>query len=787
MAYQDLIRQALQLPMDWEEVERLVYNVLVQDDLPSLRRIGLRGDQGKDAVQESFYENQSQTDVVVQITSEKTQVYKFQRTVKKLRENGIQFSQLVLVFRDVVGSVTRREIGRQALEKELSVDIRGEDYLEAQLGRSETGVFARFFGTPEEQLRRLLGKSDPLQLADAPLKLAVLASIGCYVLSPGASLARKKLVDRYIIGTVAASTAPLSLDQLTEEVLAHTFAEEETQVRASVQRLERQGSLQHVGGGGFSLNEEIEADMAALLDEISDSYRRLVEYVLNGLAENYRLNAAQKGRVEKNVRKAFVELLQRTGPSGGGPNEALDVMERDHTQLLSTVSKNLKSEIGRGILILLQDYVREPDNQTLIARMTRTYAAVYRANLDPLSREWQASALKRSQYVLDTDAVLRILVEDVPQHAPLLKSLQALTERGVSLIIPRCVLDETVTHVEGAIRTFHRFSQTLLLQNEEFVDANVWHMVVRGYYYHFTKCGGPSNFLEYWKDYYDPDNPEAYVSHILESRIPFTFEDTPEVPETEEDQYHQLCEIALEKKEKKRQKAKFRDSEFMRSRINEDIAWILDVARRKASGTKGYFLTTDSIVWLLEQQEEWGNRPSVAVDTRMLPSNVDFCIGPTLSDPEIVRLFFDPLFILAAEGLAEELETLAKAGVDLKNQKLHRLEWDIKKNLGTQMHALKEADDDQRVSKLTNLVKAAAELGYSVDSETLRDTEEFANLTEEVQELRMYRDAVSAMVRAGSGMTKKGLRRMRGVLREAGIDVDALGIEEFGEPDNRMR
>ena len=69
----DAIELALNSPMDWSKVESVVYEVLVNDDLPSLRKVGGVADEGVDAVQESFYSDEKNVDVIVQVTSQKAQ------------------------------------------------------------------------------------------------------------------------------------------------------------------------------------------------------------------------------------------------------------------------------------------------------------------------------------------------------------------------------------------------------------------------------------------------------------------------------------------------------------------------------------------------------------------------------------------------------------------------------------------------------------------------------------------------------------------------------------------
>ena len=94
----DLVRNTLMRPMDWGQVEKLVVEILAQDDFPDLRALGGIGDEGADATEEKFYEDGVRTTAVVQISSEKTQLAKFHRTVNRLNEAKKKFDQLIIVY-----------------------------------------------------------------------------------------------------------------------------------------------------------------------------------------------------------------------------------------------------------------------------------------------------------------------------------------------------------------------------------------------------------------------------------------------------------------------------------------------------------------------------------------------------------------------------------------------------------------------------------------------------------------------------------------------------------------
>ena len=179
----DLVRMRLLQPIDWGVFESLVCEVLLNDDLPALRKLGGVADDGAYAVQESFFDSETIETTVVQVTSEVSQSAKFNRTVDRLKETKTEFDRLVVVFRQPVESKVRKLIQASAKQAGFTVDIRDESYLVAQLAKHKT-VFQRYFGTTGDQLKALLDEGDPLELASEDTQRAVLASIGTYVCSP---------------------------------------------------------------------------------------------------------------------------------------------------------------------------------------------------------------------------------------------------------------------------------------------------------------------------------------------------------------------------------------------------------------------------------------------------------------------------------------------------------------------------------------------------------------------------------------------------------------------------
>ena len=72
MVSPDLVRVALSRPIEWAQFDRWCLKYF-QDDFPNLRKMGGIADEGIDAIDEAFYDDELRTKSVVQITSQRTE------------------------------------------------------------------------------------------------------------------------------------------------------------------------------------------------------------------------------------------------------------------------------------------------------------------------------------------------------------------------------------------------------------------------------------------------------------------------------------------------------------------------------------------------------------------------------------------------------------------------------------------------------------------------------------------------------------------------------------------
>jgi hypothetical protein len=653
----------------------------------------------------------------------------------------------------------------------------------AQLSLPDSRVFSRFFGSVRSQLDELLAKPDPLKTTSEPLQHALLASMGAFVLSPHSRIARNTLFDKAVLAAVASAGTAISRKDLLASV-AKIYPGESIdgdRLQAAIDRLEGDGSVEK-DGGRLSCKPQVVERILDAAKKADNGFRALLSHVTKACRKVRQIDDAQAGYIERNVRNATLQMLRVAGPIGIASQTSTVWNERE---LSALITKNLPADVGRAAIFAFADFTAEGDKAKLLAPLARSYAALAVRNIDPFGKRWQQNVLSRSSLVLDTDALLSLIIEELPEHRAIMSSLKSLRDEGVEIVVPDHVMEEAVAHIGRARRTFIRFSESLLRLPPAVVDASVWHTVVRGYYY-AVKAGSEDSAQKYWIKYYDVDAPRAYVEHLLSRRLDLVIRSLDAVHQSDAEALSQLEIAALETKERSRMKARFRDGAEMAARVRRDISMALNLARANSealgAGASGYIVTADRAFQIVEISEYWKPRPSVVLNTTALTSLAAFVCGTRLDDDEIVRLLFHPLTIAAADEISPQIGILAAVGVDLMNMPLDRLDWDLRHELSGKIEEIGkalagESLDGEVSAEIASLelARLADDIGYTLASPVKTLVGEFERALEAVADERKARQDLEEKVRQllhdATGNTKKGRRRINRLVRELGLQT----------------
>lgn len=785
----DTIEHALTAPMDWGKLESLAYDVLVADDFPTLRKIGGVGDAGVDAIEEAFYDAKRRVTTVIQVTSAQAQKVKVHDTIRKLKDNGVNTEKLILLTRHPVSGGKRAEMIEEADAQHVNLEIRDQSYLVTQLSKNTT-IFARHFADAGAQLSALLATPDPLHAASDRLQHALLATLGAYVLHNHSKLARGTLFDKTVLAALAgAKEGQTSRDQLLSNVrkLLPTEEVSRQQVDSAIERLTKSGECS-VTGENVACSEAVLLNCLATAKRAEDGFAKLYSHLQTECGKVAKLTDASQGYLERNLRRSIVHLLRVSGPLKTDDEQGLQFDPSATDEIRGVLGQDLSPETARAAIVAFSSFVTNPTLGPSLAPLVNSYAALAMRNLDPVGRRWQQMVLSRSVVAIDTDVLLSVIVEELPEHAAILSALKSLQAEGVEIIVPDHVFAEAVGHLGRAPRTYKRFADRLLRFPSELVDARVWHAVVRGFYYAKHR-GYAGSFESFYAKYHHSQSPAQFTEHLISKRLSSSKQKTmDEVSERDAEDLKDIGIAILNFRERVRRKATFRDPAEMAQRVREDVAMALKLAA-KADNTigapaKGYVASADRAFHMIECHESWQPRKPVHLWTNALPQLSFFACGNTLAPNEAVDFVFSPVTIAAADLMAEQINLLATIGVDLKGVSLDRLDWDLRQGMTDQLNALEatvvvattDSDLPSAVATL-RVAQAASQAGYVVVPQVETLVQEFDSTKEELANERLKRQQaeeqlhqlVAAMRKQSSS---KARRRLNRLVEEVGVVFD---------------
>ncbi|MDI9272283.1 hypothetical protein [Stenotrophomonas sp. PFBMAA-4] len=783
----DLVEASLSGPIDWARLESLVHAVLVNDDLPDLSKIGGGGDYGIDA-ESVFYDVLNRTRrTVVQVSSTAAQRQKVKDTITKLRAHSVPFVKLIYVTNIPVGAETRRSISALADELDLDVEVRDQSYLVAQLSKTGSPIFSRFFASIEKQRDVLFGHSDALQLAPDNLQHALLATLGAFVLSPHARVARKTLFDNTVLAAISSRDGS-DVDQLIADVQKLCPGEDvyAERVRRAIRRLEKAGSCES-HGELVRCSKEVVQRFVAVAGASKLGFSQFVKHVTLACKKVQSLSQGQEGFLERNLRQLVLRLLRISGPVAFKNDGLANALNRQGNEDLKLIlGKNLPPELVKTAMAAVAGFVGSPAGASALAPLVRSYGALAIRNLDPLGKGWQQSVLSRNTLALDTDVVLAVLIKELPEHGAVLAALNALSGESVKLVLPDHIKDEVIDHVGRADRTFVYFRNQLLRMPVEAVNDRVGNAVVRGYYHASKGKGVVSDFNDYWRRYWNAESSQSYIENVLSRRLALHIEDLasirPEVSEIAE----QLALKAVELKESMRKKALYRDEWSQAARVRLDVCMAVNASERVDTAVGGnvraYVVSSDGLFRFLERQEEWKGRTTVSLATLALPQLVSFVAGTTLDDLSAVDFLFHDLTVLAASEMSEEIEALAAIGVDLSEVDLDQLEWDLRGSLRDSLADLEAAvssEDEDAPHKSSQVAMRTLEVAHSAGYSFAKPVQAIiddhartqAEMVETLAVTDRQRDQLSQFLdQALSSSPAKTRARLRRIAKDLGLD-----------------
>lgn len=805
----DIIEIALDSLTDHAAFEALASELMRDEGYPGVQPLGGVADQGRDAIEERFFSDGTHQTTVFQYTLQEYLSGKLDETVEKLEKASVEYHELVIVTPHRLSSELQDKLIRRARkEHEISLRIFERKTLLNRLSDYSNGIFHRYFPDIEHQIADLVAARTRKSASPSQAREAELLRVSTvFSFSREGRRARKSVFDNITLALVlSASETPLALDEL-----GRLFAEQlggsappVQQIRASIERLEKQGFLHQrdgqvaptqeglstIEGGNIRANELTDAVLSDVVESVVSSVER-------------RLSRKEVAQLRENAQMVLVEVFRLFGTELA--NQL--VRERARTplylnpteELVRIATRGIDSQLGETLVAALGQLLQSPTEEQaeVLEARALAYLGTTIMSLDPTLAEFQSTRLRGKSFIVDTDIILEATVLDSPTSAPLRALLETLLRLGCRVVLPDRCIDECVNHASIAHRTYNYFGESLVLLNDAAVDERVGNVFVKGYYYGRTRGSIPpqTTFSAYLSNYYEGRAGNTFFREVLKENLPDGVEfvrlnellNRP-LPEAELKRY---AEVLYERMQRLK-KAQYRTDEENREFAHNDAVLFLTTLHMNADvpeqvhsalGGRCYLVTNSSRY--MRSAGAAGLHDFVTTRPQILVGLLDLVGQAPVSAEEFVRLFENPFLIHAVATSWDDIEALVRAGVEIRGKSLPRLRWDLDVALHDSIAAVaaaEEEEDDEVESvdpeggpeddEFLRLISTAARRGYRLipEAQELVETvegsrkaarDEAAAYAELLQKYEQLQEAIS-------GFGKKKQRYLRRLARQQG-------------------
>jgi hypothetical protein len=746
----DIVEIALSSMTDAVGFEKLAAEVMLGEGYYDIKPLGGVSDLGQDAVQDRFYHRKGRVRIVFQFTLEDYIAGKLRKTAEKLEQNRIQFEELVIVTPVSLSSERQNDLKKIAREEfDLTLQVYGRKTLVNRMSDFSNGIFYRHFPDIDKQIQAARASRPAFQDMGQQLETAMLKVSIALVLGRRVDPVRKSIFDHLILATLVGSPSQkMTLSDISTSLAGGLGCKPflESQVSGALQRLEAQ-ELITSKGGHYSLAKTTINTIEGATIQANNLSASVISDIVEEVCRvsGRRISREERNKLERNARNVLAELFRLMGLELA--NQFLEkatpspLYLESSDRLLALAKQQVDEPLGEMLVTALADAIQYPnaEQSQMLASWARAYLGQAIMNLDPSLQELQQTRLHSKVFILDTDFVLRCIVDEFPGSKARLALVQKLADIGCQLVIPEAVVSECVIHARQSPRTLNYFGGRLAGLTPAFVEREVNNLFVQGFFYGQRDRLFPAGwtFNDYLENYYDPADPTRFARDVIVIRFPSTVRIADPTTMLSVDLPSDLVErvsVELLRLGERSLKSEWRSKEESQQLAQTDAR--LFVTALKINETEithraencilagTCYIITDSAQYL-RSAKVLGIKDVVSTRPQKLLALMEVATGSVVDDINFVRLFENPLLIYAVKRLWPDVRLLLNSGIGLTGKKLVRLRWDLDRVLHDRISTLQIADEraeaegegaaaDAGDSEYIDLFREATALGYSL-------------------------------------------------------------------------
>jgi hypothetical protein len=221
----DLIDIALDRMTDFTDFERLASEIMYSEGWIDIKPLGGVADLGQDAVSERLYRPDGDISrTVFQYTLQEYLPGKVNDTIEHLRENHVDFTELIAVTPHAISSEAQIKMKQDArLTHGVTLDIYERKTLANRLAHLENGIYNRHFQNFIAQMEDVTRAASKGSIAEPALERALLQASLALTFLPGALRVRKSVFDYFVLALILKRRCGRESRSSPQEQQKHSF------------------------------------------------------------------------------------------------------------------------------------------------------------------------------------------------------------------------------------------------------------------------------------------------------------------------------------------------------------------------------------------------------------------------------------------------------------------------------------------------------------------------------------------------------------------------------------
>ena len=729
----DIVHIAINQFTDHVDFEVLATEIMREEGYTRIKPLGGVADLGRDAQFETFKISEGKVTTVFQYSLQDYVAGKIDDTIEKLKENKIEYHQLVLVTPHPISTqrTTDLEIHvRKNYEKELK--IFDQKTLHKHLSNYDNGIFHRHFPDINTQIKELMNQK--MVLLDTSAEPSLLRASIAFQYNDEAPRVRNSIFDAMVLSSLSKDTGK---GIATAEILAYINTNinglkvTNKTIDASIERLKSLGSVQRKHDTVF-ITETGKLQLIELPHQADVEKKNLVTEIIEKTINvvDKRIPFDIRQIIERNTEDLLIQLFRLFGISISRNiflSEEQPPLDMPFSAFLDIARRDIEPQLAELLISSVAEVFSQPneDQAKAITEWGLSYLGLQIMRLDPQVNELNANRIGYKTFVLDTDFILDCIVSESPKAMNCLSLTNQLSKYGCRVIIPEECIAECVLHAKISPRTYSHFGVSLISMSESQVNTRVTNAFVKGYYYarKHHHIGGDVTFAQYLSNYHVPDAAIPFMKQLVMEIFEGKAEVVPleklvtEIPLKTEEIEHLSKQIYKELKTAP--KSEFRtELELQEMSLVDAQIYLFASHTGKQQISKGIlggncYLLTSSVRYR-RCAENLGEKDIVSSKPQSMIALFSAIGDMTVQPVEFVRLFDNPLLTYAVDSVFGDVETLLRSGVNLMNTSLVRLRYDLDSkihnsiiefnNADTKVSDGDEATEDEAADKFAQLL-----------------------------------------------------------------------------------